>query len=258
MNRIFTIAVTALTLSTSLWAHDIVLVPNATGATVRYGHAGDWQPIEERRLVDFQTYRDEAAAVDTLALLKPQGLNLVLRAVRPAGQAQLLAARYDNGLWARMPVAGSDKPKARNTSRVMLPDATLVTANLKFAKALVATAGDKGLYKRQLGHLLELVPQSNPALLASGDALDVLVLFQGQPLAGAGIEVGNLVDKLPEDAIKRYVTDAQGIARVTLRERGVNMLGVDVERANDGSLGAAATKLGADKLVMVATYTFVR
>jgi uncharacterized GH25 family protein len=102
------------------------------------------------------------------------------------------------------------------------------------------------------------VPQKNPATLKAGEMLDVLVLLQGKPLAGAGIEVSNLVDKIDEDKIKRYTTNAAGIASVPLRAKGVHMLGVDVEKPNDGSLGDVAKAVGADKFVLVATFTFVR
>lgn len=246
--------------SVAVQAHDIVLVPQAGGGlAVRYGHPQDWQVLEKSKLIDLQAYDGQATARDLLAAMKPNGLAYALPAnVVAPNKPLLLAARYDNGLWARLPKMGDAKPAPVNTTRLMLPAAELVTNNLKFAKALMATAGDEGLYKRQLGHLLELVPQSNPALLKPGEPLDVLVLLQGKPLPGAGIEVGNLVDAVPEDQIRRYTTDAAGIARVTLRARGVNMLGVDVEMPNDGRLGEASRQIGADKFVLVATYTFLR
>lgn len=260
--RCIRFALSALALAAAaVQAHDIVIVPGAGGtALLRYGHPHDWQPLEKGKLIELQAFgAGDASPQDRLTALKPQGMSFALPADHaPTGSARLLAARYDNGLWARDPQVGDAKPKAHNTSRLMMPNATSVTNNLKFAKALDGSPADTTLYRRQLGHLLELVPQSNPAALGRGEPLDVLVLFQGKPLAGAGIEVSNLADKVEEDAIKRYVTDASGIAHVTLRERGINMLGVDLERPNDGSLGDAATKLGADKLVMVATYTFVR
>ena len=130
--------------------------------------------------------------------------------------------------------------------------------SVKFAKGLAHAGSDDALFGRRVGHLLELVPQKNPLALKAGEALPVLVLYNGKPLEGAGIEVSNLVDKLPEDQIKRYSTDATGIAQVTLRPRGINTLAVDVERLNDGSLGDAAKALPVDKVLMVATYTFVR
>lgn len=245
--------------SSGALAHDIVIVPERSGAFVRYGHAQDWQPLEKAKLLELQVFSGDAAPQERAATLKPKALGFVMPAERGlAGQPLLLAARYDNGLWAREAQVGSVKPKAHNTSRLMMPSAATVTNNLKFAKGLAGTAADTTVYKRTLGHLLELVPQSNPLALKRGEPLEVLVLFRGKPLANAGIEVGNLVDKIEEEAIKRYPTDASGIARVTLNERGINMLGVDHDQPNDGSFGDAAAKLGADKIAMTATYTFVR
>ena len=59
-------------------------------------------------------------------------------------------------------------------------------------------------------------------------------------MPGAGIENSNLVDKLPEDQIPRYRTDASGIAQVPLRAKGINTLAVDMERPNDASLPGTA------------------
>lgn len=239
-------------------AHDIVLVPEAGGSVfVRYGHAQDWQPLEKAKLLEVQVFDSaDGPAQERSALLKPKGLGFTLP--QPGKAPMLLAARYDNGIWSREAQVGDAKPTAHNTSRLMMPSAVTVTNNLKFAKGWVGTAADSSVCPRRLGHPLELVPLSNPAALKRGEPLEVLVLFQGQPLAGAGVEVGNLVDKIEEEAIKRYPTDAAGIARVTLNERGVNMLGVDHEVSNVASLGEAAAKLGVDKIVLVATYTFVR
>lgn len=89
---------------------------------------------------------------------------------------------------------GSAKRVARNTTRVMLPDAALVTNSLKFAKALVVTAEDSVVCKRTGGQLPELVPQRDPATLKAGEALEMRVLFKRQPQADAEIELSK-----PED-----------------------------------------------------------
>jgi nickel transport protein len=255
----FLTAAAGLVCSLSATAHDIVLVPERGGVTVRYGHAQDWQVVDQRKLLEVQTFQTPGAPVEQLDALKPSKLNYLLAPSKlVAGQPFLVAARYDNGLWSRPKTTAGEKPKARNASRFMMPVADTVTNNLKFAKAISTAPTDEVLYKRTLGHVLELVPQKNPATLKAGEMLDVLVLLQGKPLAGAGIEVSNLVDKIDEDKIKRYTTNAAGIASVPLRAKGVHMLGVDVEKPNDGSLGDVAKAVGADKFVLVATFTFVR
>lgn len=246
-------------------AHDIVLVPAGRNElVVRYGHPGDWQRVEERRLVELHTYTQASASPQPrLADLRPvpAGLGkppLDLRLADRGSDTRLVAARYDNGYWARVPVPGQARPLARNTTRALLPEATLVTNNLKFAKALVLDGQDEASFRRSLGHLLELVPQKNPATLRPGEALPVLVLLGGQPLAGAGVEVGNGDDAIAEDKIVRHTTDASGMAQVPLLPKGLNVIAVGAERANDGSLLPRDRVGGADRLALVATFSFMR
>ncbi len=246
-------------------AHDIVLVPTGKNElVVRYGHPGDWQRVEERRLIELHSFTAAGAVPQQrLADLRPvpAGLGkppLDLRLADRGSDTRLVAARYDNGYWARVPVPGHAKPLARNTTRAMLPEATLVTNNLKFAKALVLDAQDEASFKRSLGHLLELLPQKNPATLRPGELLPLLVTLGGKPLAGAAVEVGNGEDTLAEDKIVRHTTDATGIARVQLLPKGLNVIVVGAERANDGSLLPKDHVGAADRLALVATFSFVR
>lgn len=250
-----------------VFSHDIVLVPNGkTELVVRYGHPGDWQRVEERRLIELHTFAAGpagSAPQQRLADLRPvpAGLGkppLDLRLADRGSDTRLVAARYDNGYWARVPVPGQARPFTRNTTRALLPDAALVTNNLKFAKALVLDGRDDVSYKRSLGHLLELVPQKNPATLRAGEALPVLVLLGGQPLAAAGIEMGNGDTAIAEDKIVRYTTDTAGIALVPLLPTGLNVIVVGAERNNDGSLLPKERVGGADRLALVATFSFVR
>ena len=237
-------------------AHDIVLVPDADRITVRYGHPGDWLPIDQEKLLDVNIHSAAGAPADLSAQLKRQGLTLTLRQNQrvPA----LLSARYDNGLWLKLPVAAGAKEHWRNASRFMLGAGTEPLASVKFAKALLWSATDTGVYKLPVGHLLELVPQRNPATIRIGETLPVLVQFNGRPLPGAGVEVSDLVKVMPEDEIARYKTDANGIAQVPIPSRGLTVLAVDVQQPNDGSLGDAAKALPVDTFLLVATYAFRR
>ena len=257
-------AAVVLALPLAAGAHDIVLVPGGKAElVVRYGHPGDWQRVEERRLVDLRVHTEADAGRSRLADLRPVPAGfgkapLDLRLSDRGGDTRLVSAQYDNGYWARVPVPGQAKPMTRNTTRALLPDAAAVTNNLKFAKGLVLDARDAAVFRHRVGHLLEIVPQKNPAALAPGEALPVLVLLAGQSLAGASVEVGNLHDAVDDGKIVRHVTDAAGIAQVVLRPKGENVIAVGVERPNDGSLVARDRVGGADRLALVATYTFVR
>jgi uncharacterized GH25 family protein len=238
-------------------AHDIVIVPEPNQFRIRLGHPEDWQSVDAEKSLEFQVLRGSAAPEEAQATLKRRGLDMTL-ATKSGSGATLAAARYDNGLWVELPAVGNAKPEYRNTSRFMLPSAKSVMISVKYAKAFAGSSADTSTFGRTVGHLLELVPQKNPLALGKDEALPVLLLFNGKPVSGEGIEVSNLVVKVAEDRIKRYVTDANGIAQVMLNHKGVNTLAVDVNRPNDGSLGEAAKELPAEKILMIATYTFVR
>jgi uncharacterized GH25 family protein len=254
----------ATLLAGSAFAHDIVLVPSGKNElVVRYGHPGDWHRVEERRLVDLVAYADAGPGQARLSELRPVPAGfgkppLDLRLSDRGSSTRLLSAQYDNGYWARVPVPGQAKPFTRNTTRTLLPEAAVVTNNLKFAKGLVLDAQDTAVFQRRVGHLLEIVPQKNPATLAAGEPLPVLVLLGGQPLAGAQVEVGNLEDAVEDSKIVRHATNAAGVAQVALRPKGVNAIAVGAERPNDGSLLPRERIGGADRLALVATFTFVR
>ncbi len=237
-------------------AHDIVLVPKDNGLTVRYGHPKDWQPIDREKLIELQVLAPEGPGVDRLGAVKRAGLDLQMAG--GISRPSLVSARYDNGFWIEGAPGADGKPVWRNTGPFMTPTAKSVTLSVKFAKALSGTAADPATYGRTVGHLLELVPQKNPLAVKAGETLPVLVLFDGKPLADAGIENSDLVRKLDEDKIPRYKTDGNGIAQVPLRAKGINTLAVDLQRTVDGSFSNGTRAAPADRLLMVATYTFVR
>lgn len=253
------VATVCLILQTTANAHDIVLVPEANQIRVRLGHPGDWQTVDKERLLELTVIGDPSKAIDIQANLKRQGLDFVvpLKATL-ASKANMTAARYDNGLWVEVVTAGQAKPEWRNSSRFMTPQAKEVMASVKFAKSYSGSAKDDSVFSTKAGHLLELIPQANPYGLKVGQTLPVLVLFNGQPLAQAKIEVSNLKDKLPEDKIPRYITDTKGVAQVPLRANGINTLAVDLKKPKDASFGPGGLALPVENILMVATYTFVR
>ena len=236
-------------------AHDLVLVPEPDGnLTVRFGHVGDWQMLTRERLLELRVVSETSNPKSAPMTLKPSGLNLTATGVATAGTAGLVAARYDNGLWVVMP-GPEGKPEYFNTSKAMLPQAKSAMAAIKFAKGLYATADDKTVYKQKVGHLIEIIPQRNPASVKAGEKLAVQVQFNGKPLANAGVEITDSATQTTEGQAK-FKTNAAGIAEVPIERAGVNVVSVDFEKANDGSLGKAMKALPVDKVAMIATYAF--
>ena len=235
-------------------AHDLVLMPITNGELrVRFGHPQDWQPVDAEKLLEVQTIDAAGKAVDQHNALKRRELDMVMPLVADA--ALLTAARYDNGLWLAIAAQDGQPVQYRNASKFMLPEGTDPMLAVKFAKGIVLRLDDETLYRKAVGHLLEIIPQQNPLKLAADAALPVLVQFNGRPLANAGIEVSDLETKIAEDKIVRYRTDANGIAQVSLR-RGLNVLAVDHTVQNDGALGEAARALPVGKGALIATYAF--
>ena len=235
-------------------AHDLVLMPIEQGTLrVRFGHPADWQSVDAEKLLEVQAIDATGKTVDVHTALKRRALDLVapFKATGPV----LTAARYDNGLWLKLPTPAGQPEQFRNASKFMLPEGRDALLAVKFAKGMTLARGDDTLYRQSVGHLLEIVPQKNPLTLARGELLPVLVRFAGKPLADAGIEASDMTRKIAEDKIVRYKTGADGIAQVKL-QRGLNILGVDHSVPNDGSLGEAARALPVARGALIATYAF--
>ena len=250
----FALAASALLSGAAARAHDLVLMPAADGELrIRFGHPKDWLSVDAEKLLEVQTIDTAGKVTDRHGALTRRDLEMVLPLTTDA--ALLIAARYDNGLWLTLPGTDGQPVQYRNASKFMLPEGTDPMLAVKYAKGIVLRADDETLFGETLGHRLEIIPQKNPLKLGEGDALPVLVRFNGRPLAGAEVENSDLETKLPEDQIVRYQTNADGIAQVKLR-RGVNVLAIDHTVPNDGSLGDAARALPVDKGALIATYAF--
>jgi nickel transport protein len=243
-------------LNAAALAHDIALIPDAGGnLTVRYGHPGDWQPTDKERLLEIMLFQSSTAPSIVSTPLVKNGLALTASApVIQNATAALVAARYDNGLWVTTE-GGGMKPIWHNTSRAMLPGGKTSLVSLKYAKGLFGKADDAMVYKREVGHLIELIPQSNPTNSKVGESITFMVKFKGKPLPNAEVEITD-DSVLTVEGQKKYMTDRQGMARVPIRLAGLNVASVDYKHANDGSLGKAFKALPVESVMMVATFAF--
>lgn len=220
-------------MTTSAATHDVWLTTIREGegtirALVHYGHPGDRSAPITDKLFEFRVMGDDRHWRSLLTGLQP-GVHddapilqsMPLPIVTGVG-LWLLAASYDNGYWVKTPEG------FRNTSKRHMPTAERSVSTMKFAKALLAgDATPSDIYQHVVGHRLELIPLLNPLLLTPGDTLQVRVLLDGKPLAGAEVESGDGQTPRAEDEIPRYKTDANGIAEIPLRQPGAYVLGVE-------------------------------
>jgi uncharacterized GH25 family protein len=87
----------------------------------------------------------------------------------------------------------------------------------RFIKSLVKIGDgvDGDVYKKIIGHKLEIVPLQNPYELGPGDEIEVMILFDGKPLKDKVVMAYNRYDS---NKIGRFRsrTDSAGIARFKL------------------------------------------
>lgn len=210
--------------SQAAFAHDVWLTLDGEAGSrrviVNYGHPDDRPPAFADKVLDL----DAIGAATTLSL-RPglaatavDGHQVAASLFVDDGHL-LLAARYDNGFWTRLADG-----ETRNVTRRLVSNASESLWSGKFAKAL---SGPGAPFARLLGHDLELVPLSDPALARPGETLKLRVLFRGQPLRDAEIERGDGVTAVQEHAIPKFKTDADGVAGVPIVTAGAHMLVID-------------------------------
>ncbi|MEJ7578397.1 MAG: DUF4198 domain-containing protein [Pyrinomonadaceae bacterium] len=90
----------------------------------------------------------------------------------------------------------------------------------KYAKALVKGENGSGeIFRRVVGHKLEIIPEQNPCDLGGSGRLPVQVLFDGAPLAGLRVSSG--CEQLNEGGYAAHTrTDGDGRAMVELTASG--------------------------------------
>jgi uncharacterized GH25 family protein len=240
--RIIYAAVLGITLLTArlVFAHDLWLVPArfvvTPGAKVAVSlNTGDTFPVSE---VAVRTERIERAALVTAAGSTPLAS---FRADANSTLVEVTAPRAEGGAVVEVvlkPVA-TKQPRASFDEFVRHEGLDAVAAALareprrrdeerrtyaKYAKTLLRVGGGKGtvdLYRRPLGHRLEIVPDADPYALRPGEALPVRLLFDGKPLADARLVVGSTdAATATQSKMPGVRTDAGGRALLRLSNSG--------------------------------------
>ena len=118
----------------------------------------------------------------------------------------------------------------------------------KFAKTMLNAASADTLYKKPLGHDLEIVLLTNPAEIKAGSEIKAEVLLKGKPVkAPLGLTYDGF-SKETDTYMTKTETGADGVATLKITKPGLWMLRTEhTEKLTDGS---------ADKRNMRATYVF--
>ena len=211
-------------------AHDLVLLPQGDGAVViRFGHPGEYEPADLPRLVRLDAYPEGQARAVSLLEAKPMrtGVDWLeenLSQCTGGHAVGMVTGEYDNGYWISVAPG-----KYFNTSRVVLPAGKDAGHYLKFGKGLFPAVGED--FNRVVGQQLEIIPQRDPFKVKPGEKLPVKVIFEGKPLAGAGVEIGDGKTRMKEEDIPRYQTDRDGVVELPISHGGLQLIAIDHQTA---------------------------
>jgi uncharacterized GH25 family protein len=238
--RLLPVAALSLSLVLVASAHDLWLVPArfeiAPGASVPVAlNTGDTFPVSEGAV--------RAERIERATLIAAGG-RTPLTNFRAEGQSTLVtitAPRRAGGAIVEVvlrPVA-TRQPRASFDEFVRHEGLDRIAAELarqserraeerrtyaKYAKTLLRIGNGRNaaeLYRRPIGHRLEIVPEADPYSLRAGDALPVRLLFDGRPLAGARLVIGSTdAATATQSSMPGVRTDAEGRARLQLVSRG--------------------------------------
>ncbi|MCC5812148.1 MAG: DUF4198 domain-containing protein [Ectothiorhodospiraceae bacterium] len=175
-------------------------------------HFGDEAVLEADRIAGLRILSADGADV-SISRDGDQGFHS--DALTPPG-VYLAAATQVRGYWSRTPAGGLRQ------SRRDVPDAVSCSYSGNSMKTMVRVGTPAPpVPAAPVGHVLEVVPQSDVTGLRRGDTLRVLVLFQGSPYQGPLVALSESNGETP--ALETE-TDGEGFATVPLNAGGRWML----------------------------------
>ena len=212
-------------------AHDFWLEPEKFNAALgeplsvafTIGHAGEHEPwnLRSEKIADFRSCSQNGCTIESdivadtpekrgraLVVMKTEGTAILAFESRPS-LSELEGEKFtDYAMKEGLAAIIADRA-ARGTEAT--PGREFYSRR---AKTLVRVGGgDPDDVSRPVGHTLEIAPLKNPYALKAGEALPVRVLFKGEPLEGATIDLDDLSDT--RDPVQSAKTDAGGVATFT-------------------------------------------
>ena len=229
-------ATVGLLTTSTVDAHGIWFAQRATQLALIYGvGADDLDSVKRLPLIRNVSGYDESWQPVKTSLRVAGPLLLV----DSEEDATVVAAVLDNGIWSKTP-DGEWVKKGRDEVK----NATISEKTIKYA---VHINGPMSTALPALdGHMLQLVPVEPklPALL--GEPLQLRVLFQGKPVAGARV----LHDFVNDPDGKPVKTAADGMVTIKVRNQGLNVVTAIFD-------GPADDPSKIDKIEHLATLSFV-
>jgi nickel transport protein len=209
-----------------LAAHDVTLFPSVDGhritLNIKYGDPGGYEPAVAQKLLDLDAYAPDGMKTSFRYGVQVEGIGLTTiqdDMEPPLSGTWLFASRYDNGFYVHT-VDGH----AFATTKLDFPAARDSAHYFKFSKSLLRVGRSSGVADRIVGHRLELVPHADPFSLPPGERMPVEVIFDGKPLVGVAVEIGDDAAAAREPKQK---TDDKGVVFVPIQRAGWYRIAVD-------------------------------
>jgi uncharacterized GH25 family protein len=186
-------------------AHDYWIEQKPEGLILVFGHGSQRLEFEAEKATSLKATDAQGRELQVQKEKKGKGLLL-----RISGQPAVVAATIDNGYWSRTIYGWKEAPK-RKASRVVE-----AIRQLFYTRMLISWSDEA--QKPATGHNLGIVPLQDPFTLKAGGALQLRVLYRGNPLPDAEM-----------NGCEHYAlgkTDKEGRIRVPIAA-GVNLLSVE-------------------------------
>lgn len=213
-------------------AHGIWIAERHGTQAVVYGHGASDEAYDPQKLKTVTARNGEGK--DVAVEIRRQNDHALLGVSK---DAVVVSGTFDNGFWAEGPDGKwVNKPKSE------VPGAKQSSHSQKFAIAILDHLRRK---PEPQGVPFEIVPLMDPTILQAGNELPVQVLFDGKPVEGVEVTA----DYVNDSHAAPVKTDAEGIARINIRNAGLNVVGAGYSRPLSGSKEA-------DKLSYFTTLTF--
>ncbi|MBV5286907.1 MAG: DUF4198 domain-containing protein [Methyloversatilis discipulorum] len=213
-------ALLLVAMATPGWAHGIWFAQRAGRLALVYGEGAEDVEVFSRRerITALQAF-DAAGRPVTVQTVPAEPMLFV----SADGAAAVLATTMDNGHWSRLP-SGKWMAGTKDT----VPGATTTGRYLKYGTHLLALpAGEMGPVA---GMAFQIVAVGKRFPQRSGEVLTLRVLHEGRPLPG--VEVWPDLVNDPDGASVR--TDADGLASVSVRNQGLNVIRAEYVARGDG------------------------
>ncbi|AHL32225.1 nickel ABC transporter substrate-binding protein [Pseudomonas brassicacearum] len=207
-----TLALLGLLLATQVSAHGLWTEQRRGNIEVIYGHGAEDNAFKAQKISGAWAYDLGGKMIPVTVERLPDHARL-----QPLKPPAVLAVALDNGMWSQT----ADK-KWINEGRSKVPGAIESTHTFKYSLAIY----EPGAKLPKLDQVKFLIlPEADPLTVGPGQSLPVRVLLDGKPAAGVKL-VGDY--RSAPDTVSTE-TDAEGRAKVVVRNEGLNVIAAQME-----------------------------